>query len=249
MLSKFFYAFHLKKVKSGRTYAVSCSKNIYNSILFPLCRSCGGPSTPELIVYSNKFYTTEKNSAHHAEIYDQTEITNSGYNNLFDFLSNKSSLNISSYSGNKATPLIDMRGYGLESGYQNIVINVDGFRINSIDMSPSFLGTLNTNDIERIEILKGSGSVIHGDGSNAGSINIFTKHHKNTRISSSFGNFGQKNHSFSTGKKSRILISPFLQTMKVMTGIAKRMPMVIKIKAKHQTKPLRCVIAQTRTHR
>ena len=158
-------------------------------------------STPELVVYSNKFYTTEKNSAHHAEIYDQTEITNSGYNNLFDFLSNKSSLNISSYSGNKATPLIDMRGYGLESGYQNIVINVDGFRINSIDMSPSFLGTLNTNDIERIEILKGSGSVIHGDGSNAGSINIFTKHHKNTRISSSFGNFGQKNHSFSTGKK------------------------------------------------
>jgi len=121
-------------------------------------------------------------------------------NNLFDFLSNKSSLNISSYSGNKAAPSIDMRGYGLENGFQNIVINVDGYRINNIDMAPSFLGTINTNDIDRIEILKGSGSVVHGDGSNAGSINIYTKNHNKTRISSAYGNYGQKNHSFNTGK-------------------------------------------------
>jgi iron complex outermembrane receptor protein len=157
-------------------------------------------NTDEVIVYSNKFYTTERNSSHHSEIYDHKEIINSGYTNLFDFLSNKSSLNITSYSGNKGAPLIDMRGYGLESGYQNIVINIDGYRMNSIDSSSSFLGTLSTNDIDRIEILKGSGSVVHGDGSNAGSINIYTKNHKKTRISSSFGNFGGKKHSFSTGQ-------------------------------------------------
>ena len=67
-------------------------------------------------------------------------------------------------------------------------------------MAPSFLGSINTRDIDRIEILKGSGSVVHGDGSNAGSINIYTKNHKKTRISSAFGNYGQKNHSFSTVK-------------------------------------------------
>jgi iron complex outermembrane receptor protein len=160
-----------------------------------------GLNTDEVIVYSNKFYTSESNSAHHVEVYDHQEIINSGTNNLFDFLSNKSSLNISSYSGNKAAPSIDMRGYGLENGYQNIVINVDGYRINNIDMAPSFLGTINTNDIDRIEILKGSGSVVHGDGSNAGSINIYTKNHNKTRISSAYGNYGQKNHSFNTGKK------------------------------------------------
>lgn len=157
-------------------------------------------NTQEVIVYSNKFYTSEKNSTHHVEVYDHAEIIESGTNNLFDFLSNKSSLNISSYSGNKAAPSIDMRGYGLENGFQNIVVNVDGYRINNIDMAPSFLGTINTRDIDRIEILKGSGSVVHGDGSNAGSINIYTKNHKKTRISSAFGNYGQKNHSFSTGK-------------------------------------------------
>ena len=157
-------------------------------------------NTEEVIVYSNKFYTSEKNSTHHVEVYDHAEIIESGTNNLFDFLSNKSSLNISSYSGNKAAPSIDMRGYGLENGFQNIVVNVDGYRINNIDMAPSFLGSINTRDIDRIEILKGSGSVVHGDGSNAGSINIYTKNHKKTRISSAFGNYGQKNHSFSTGK-------------------------------------------------
>ena len=157
-------------------------------------------NTEEVIVYSNKFYTSEKNSTHHVEVYDHAEIINSGASNLFDFLSNNSSLNVSSYSGNKAAPSIDMRGYGLENGYQNIVINVDGYRINNIDMAPSFLGTINTNNIDRIEILKGSGSVVHGDGSNAGSINIYTKNHNKTRISSAYGNFGQKNHSFNTGK-------------------------------------------------
>ena len=157
-------------------------------------------NTQEVIVYSNKFYTSEKNSTHHVEVYDHAEIIESGTNNLFDFLSNKSSLNISSYSGNKAAPSIDMRGYGLENGFQNIVVNVDGYRINNIDMAPSFLGSINTRDIDSIEILKGSGSVVHGDGSNAGSINIYTKNHKKTRISSAFGNYGQKNHSFSTGK-------------------------------------------------
>lgn len=157
-------------------------------------------NTQEVIVYSNKFYTSEKNSTHHVEVYDHAEIIESGTNNLFDFLSNKSSLNISSYSGNKAAPSIDMRGYGLENGFQNIIVNVDGYRINNIDMAPSFLGSINTRDIDRIEILKGSGSVVHGDGSNAGSINIYTKNHKKTHISSAFGNYGQKNHSFSTGK-------------------------------------------------
>ena len=43
----------------------------------------------EIIVYSNKFYTNEKNSTHHAEIYDHAEIVNSGSSNLFEFLSNK----------------------------------------------------------------------------------------------------------------------------------------------------------------
>ncbi|MDC0626687.1 TonB-dependent receptor [Methylophilaceae bacterium] len=179
-------------------------KIIFSVILFSFHSSLiysEGLNTDEVIVYSNKFYTSESNSAHHVEVYDHQEIINSGTNNLFNFLSNNSSLNISSYSGNKAAPSIDMRGYGLENGYQNIVINVDGYRINNIDMAPSFLGTINTNDIDRIEILKGSGSVVHGDGSNAGSINIYTKNHNKTRISSAYGNYGQKNHSFNTGKK------------------------------------------------
>ena len=179
-------------------------------------------NTEELIVYSNKFYTTERNSSHHTEIYDRKEILNSGYSNLFDFLSNKSSLNVTSSYGNKSTPLIDMRGYGLESGFQNIVINVDGYRMNNIDQSSSFFGTISTNDIDRIEILKGSGSVVHGDGSNAGSINIYTKSHSKTRVSSAFGNFGAENHLFSTGKKFEKFDVSFSSSYESNDGFSKR---------------------------
>lgn len=199
-------------------------------------------NTEEIIVYSNKFYTTEQNSAHHAEIYNQKEIQNSGYSNLFDFLSNKSSLNVSSYSGNKAAPLIDMRGYGLESGYQNIVINIDGYRMNNIDMSPSFFGTLNTNDIERIEILKGTGSVIHGDGSNAGSINIYTKSHSKTRISSAFGNFGHKQHTFSTGKKFEFFDISFSSNYESNDGFSKKDNNGNKDKSKSSNQTLKVTI-------
>src|SRR5210317_234995 len=181
-----------------------------------------GLNTDEVIVYSNKFYTSESNSAHHVEVYDHAEIIESGTNNLFDFLSNKSSLNISSYSGNKAAPSIDMRGYGLENGFQNIVVNVDGYRINNIDMAPSFLGSINTRDIDRIEILKGSGSVVHGDGSNAGSINIYTKSHSKTRVSSAFGNFGAENHLFSTGKKFEKFDVSFSSSYESNDGFSKR---------------------------
>ena len=199
-------------------------------------------NTEKIIVYSNKFYTTEQNSAHHAEIYNQKEIQNSGYSNLFDFLSNKSSLNVSSYSGNKAAPLIDMRGYGLESGYQNIVINIDGYRMNNIDMSPSFFGTLNTNDIERIEILKGTGSVIHGDGSNAGSINIYTKSHSKTRVSSAFGNFGHKQYSFSTGKKFELFDISFSSNYESNDGFSKKDNNGNKDKSKSSNQTLKVTI-------
>jgi len=54
-------------------------------------------------------------------------------------------------------------------------------------------------NIERIEIAKGSSSVIYGDGATAGSIQIYTKNKTGISISSSLGNFGQKNSYINAG--------------------------------------------------
>ena len=50
-------------------------------------------------------------------------------------------------------------GLWSESGYQNVVISVDGQRLNNIDMSRQLIGSIDINSIERIEIAKGTGSV------------------------------------------------------------------------------------------
>jgi len=131
---------------------------------------------------SNQVFVTEDpsvaqeiTSTSSKEIYTTQDIEQSGSFSIFDFLSQHTSINIQPQYGNKASPLIDMRGYGMEAGYQNIIINVDGERLNRIDTVPQIIGNIPLKSIERIEILRGSGSVRFGDGAMAGVINIITK--------------------------------------------------------------------------
>ena len=77
--------------------------------------------------------------------------------------------------GNPYAPKLDLHGYGIENGYQNIVVTVNGRRLSNIDMVAPLLGSISPQSIERIEIIKGSGIVTAGDGANAGVVNIVTK--------------------------------------------------------------------------
>ena len=101
--------------------------------------------------------------------------------------------------GNKFNQLIDMRGFGLTDGYKNVAIIVNGRRFNNIDSVPQKLSDIGINNIQRIEITKGSGSVVHGDGATGGSIQIYTRNTTDTVIQSSFGNYGINTGSFTTG--------------------------------------------------
>ncbi len=92
-----------------------------------------------------------------------------------------------------------MRGYGMEAGYQNIVINVDGERLNRIDTVPQIIGNIPLKSIERIEILRGSGSVRFGDGAMAGVINIITKNTVEQSLQSVIGTQGAQSNILNTG--------------------------------------------------
>ena len=70
-------------------------------------------------------------------------------------------------------PTLDLRGFG-ETASSNVVIMVDGVRQNEGDMSGGTISWLPVDSIERIEIVRGSGSVLHGEGATAGMINIIT---------------------------------------------------------------------------
>ena len=153
----------------------------------------------DVLVSASRFERRESETTYASEIHTAKQIEASGAATLYDYLAQQSSLNIGSSYGSKATPSINLRGYGGENGAQNVVIIVDGQRINSIDGVPQLIAAIPLGSIERIEISKGGGSVVYGDGATAGVIQIFTKNKTGVTVSSSFGNYGQQNHFINAG--------------------------------------------------
>ena len=150
-------------------------------------------------ISSNYFNGDDVSAPFASEIYTLDDIKNSKSNNIYDFLTQNTSLSLAPSSGNRFSQKISARGYGLTVGSANLVITVNGRRLNNIDMSGSQINTININDIEKIEITKGSGSIVYGDSAMAGVINIFTKKNLNNKISTSIGNNGFMQTSASAG--------------------------------------------------
>jgi iron complex outermembrane receptor protein len=75
-------------------------------------------------------------------------------------------------TGGRDQPL-DLRGFG-ETASSNVVFLVDGIRQNEGDSAGLSLSWIPIDSIERIEIVRGNGSVLHGEGATAGVINIIT---------------------------------------------------------------------------
>ena len=157
--------------------------------------------TKKIIVPGDQYIAQEIASTSSKEIYTAKEISRSGSSSLFNFLSQHTSLNILPSYGNKSAPLIDMRGYGIESGYQNVIVTVDGERINNIDMTAQIIGSIPLSSIDNIEIIKGSGSIRHGDGAMGGVINITTTNYIENSIQTSFGSDGLNNNNVNVGYK------------------------------------------------
>ncbi|MET0981752.1 MAG: TonB-dependent receptor [Telluria sp.] len=69
---------------------------------------------------------------------------------------------------------LDLRGFGTNSS-QNLVILVDGVRMNENELAGAVLSTIPVDTVERIEIARGGSSVLYGEGATGGVINIITR--------------------------------------------------------------------------
>lgn len=74
--------------------------------------------------------------------------------------------------GNNYT--LDLRGFG-ETANSNQVIIVDGLRLNEADLSAAGLAHIPIDSVDRIEVLRGTGSVLYGEGATGGVIVVTTK--------------------------------------------------------------------------
>jgi iron complex outermembrane receptor protein len=69
---------------------------------------------------------------------------------------------------------LDLRGFG-SSADNNQVVIVDGIRMSEADLSGTRLAGIPIESVERIEVLRGSGAVLYGEGATGGVIVITTK--------------------------------------------------------------------------
>jgi len=78
------------------------------------------------------------------------------------------------FGNNAATTTVDLRGFGI-TGTQNTLILLDGRRLADNDLSGVQWSAIPLAAIERIEIVRGSGAVLYGEGATTGVVNIITR--------------------------------------------------------------------------
>ncbi len=114
-------------------------------------------------------------------VIDRQEIETSGVTNLADLLRGHAGIQISDLFGDGSRATVSMRGFG-GNAQANTLILVDGRRLNNADLGNPDLNTIPLQDIERIEIVEGSGGTLFGDQAVAGVINIITRTPQKLRV-------------------------------------------------------------------
>lgn len=103
----------------------------------------------------------------------RSDIRGSHARTVPELLRQLSGLNVSS-TGTLKSSTVDIRGFG-DTAARNILVLIDGRRINPVDVSAPDLTQVPLDAVEQIEIIRGAGSVLYGDQAVGGVINIVTR--------------------------------------------------------------------------
>lgn len=109
------------------------------------------------------------------QVIDAEMIADSGAQTLAQVLNGLAGIQIQDNIGNMRRGVsISLRGFG-ENGVNNVLVLVNGHKLNNPSLAGPDLSVVPLRDIERIEILHGSASSLYGDQTSGGVINIITR--------------------------------------------------------------------------
>jgi iron complex outermembrane receptor protein len=128
----------------------------------------------EVVVTATRTEKDVKKVPANVTVITAEEIADSGASSLIEVLASQANIHVRTYSGNSSQAQIDLRGFG-ENGFGRTLVLLDGRRLNRLDMSSINWTQISLEQIERIEVVRGSGSVLYGDAAVAGVIHIMTK--------------------------------------------------------------------------
>ena len=155
---------------------VSLFSSLILFVLFPFCLLAQEKEVTleEVVVTATRDIQEIRKIPANVTVISQEEIERSYAQTTVDLLRNEVGVVVNDLRGTGKNVFMDIRGFG-EIGALNTLVLVDGRRVNEIDLSGVDWSQIPLEQIERIEVLRGSGSVLYGDNAAAGVINIITK--------------------------------------------------------------------------
>lgn len=136
-------------------------------------------------------------------VIDKKELEGKGYTSVSEVLDKVPSITV----GKTGWGEIDIRGQGADQASKNLQVMVDGVPITSLINHPfqTNYDVVPIDQIERIEIIPGGGSVLYGNGTSGGVINISTNLKKLNKPNTGFGyeyfNNNKKRYFLNAGSK------------------------------------------------
>lgn len=132
------------------------------------------PVMGEVVVTASREKEAAAKVPANVTVIDAAQIERSTAQNVPEVLA-QAGLHVSDVTGNQDNYSVDLRGFG-ESAPANLLVMVDGRRINQSDLSGTDWMLIPLSRIARIEVLPGArGSVLYGDNASGGVVNIITK--------------------------------------------------------------------------
>ena len=160
----------------------------------------------ETVVTATGFSDNIENQIKNITVITSEDIQEKGYNNVEDILKQAPGVNITQTGFGSA---VDIRGQGrfglgtsgnVSKAVSSVKVLIDGdIAMDTIDASHAYipLNTISVNDIERVEIINGGGTVLYGSGTRGGVVNIITKNRTKEGAS---GKAYYQNSSYGTNK-------------------------------------------------
>jgi iron complex outermembrane recepter protein len=127
-----------------------------------------------IVITATRFAETDPHVPADISVITREDIQNTPATNVPDLLKATAGIEVRPlYGAMGIDATIDLRGFGDTAGSNTLVL-LDGQRLNPIDSGSISWSTIPLASIQRIEIIRGAGTVLYGDRASGGVINIIT---------------------------------------------------------------------------
>lgn len=128
----------------------------------------------DIVVTASRVESPLKEAPANVTVISAQDIEETGAQTIADVVQQEPGVFTQNLLGNPKGAKIDIRGYG-ETSPQNVLVLVNGRRVNGIDTMGADLAQMPVDAIDRIEVYRGPGTVLYGDNATGGVVNIILK--------------------------------------------------------------------------